>query len=340
MRRGVADACRQSDDDDGGALPEAGSVLGSMEDIDRFTNASGGDAATRAAGDLVGGGDLSTNAAAASPLAALKAATISAEAALEAAELESDLRVALQDESSLAASAVPRLEALMLRAAKTAARKPPLTQEGAAKLNTLVSRCFTRATALQEMESARAQLAEALEPSLRGEDLAVGPSDDDESSGGWIERSRGSSTADGEASTPFSFSRNIPALEKAVARAKSSAWPWQLEDAVADAETVLERWKAASRVEEALRSRDVARIRREISYATKQFPALDCASAEDRLATLDAERNLEGGDQRLRAYFAASKMARAGAGSPTRRRRRCSRRSARAFKSRTPSTSR
>ena len=160
------------------------------------------------------------------------------------------------------------------------------------------------------MESARAQLAEALEPSLRGEDLAVGPSDDDES-GGWIERRSRGSTADGEASTPFSFSRNIPALEKAVARAKSSAWPWQLEDAVGDAETVLERWKAASRVEEALRSRDVARIRREISYATKQFPALDCASAEDRLATLDAERNLEGGDQRLRAYFAASKMARA-----------------------------
>ena len=315
-RRGVADASAEDDDDDGVALPEAGSVLGSMEDIDRFTNASGGDAATRAAGDLVGGGGLSTNAAAASPLAALKAATISAEAALEAAELESDLRVALQDESSLAASAVPRLEALMLRAAKTAARKPPLTQEGAAKLNTLVSRCFTRAVALQEMESARAQLAEALEPSLRGADLAVGPSDDDES-GGWIERrSRGSSTADGEASTPFSFSRNIPALEKAVARAKSSAWPWQLEDAVGDAETVLERWKAASRVEEALRSRDVARIRREISYATKQFPALDCASAEDRLATLDAERNLEGGDQRLRAYFAASKMARAGGREP------------------------
>jgi hypothetical protein len=75
-----------------------------------------------------------------------------AEAALEAVELEGDLRTTLQDEASLNVASVPKLEHLMLRAAKVAERKPPLTNEGAAKLNTLVSRCFSRATALQEME--------------------------------------------------------------------------------------------------------------------------------------------------------------------------------------------
>ena len=129
-----------------------------MEDIDRF-GAKTSDA---------GGGD-------ARGLAALRAAVAGAEAALEAVELEGDLRSTLQDQGSLDVAAVPRLEALMLRAAKVAERKPPLTQEGAAKLNTLVSRCFSRATALQEMEGARAVLAEALEPSLRGRDISPGP---------------------------------------------------------------------------------------------------------------------------------------------------------------------
>ena len=244
----------------------AGSALASMEDIDRFDT----EGASAASGVGAGG------------LAALRAAVASAESALEAVELESDLRATLQDESSLNVSSVPRLEHLMLRAAKVAERKPPLTQEGAAKLNTLVSRCFSRATALQEMEGARAELAEALEPSLRGYDLALG----------------GVDLADA-----------TPRLEKAIARAKSAAWPWQLEDAVRDAETVLERWAAIGRVEAALASRVSSKIRREIAYASKAHPNLDLREARKRLAELDAEAALEGGDQRLKAYFAASKMA-------------------------------
>ena len=182
----------EDDDDADPATPAAaGSLLGTMEDIDRF-----------GAKKSDGGGD-------ARGLAALRAAVAGAEAALEAVELEGDLRATLQDQGSLDVAAVPRLEALMLRAAKVAERKPPLTQEGAAKLNTLVSRCFSRATALQEMEGARASLAEALEPSLRGRDISPG------------------SLEPGD----------VPRLEKAVARARTSAWPWQLEDAVAEAES-------------------------------------------------------------------------------------------------------
>ena len=244
----------------------AGSALASMEDIDRFVTEGASSGSETGAGGLV----------------ALRAAVASAEAALEAAELESDLRATLQDESSLNVSSVPRLENLMLRAAKVAERKPPLTEEGAAKLNTLVSRCFSRATALQEMDGARAALAEALEPSLRGRDLALGGVD---------------------------LSDATPRLEKAIARAKSSAWPWQLEDAVRDAETVLERWAAIGRVEAALASRVSSKIRREIAYASKAHPNLDLRDARKRLAELDAEAALEGGDQRLKAYFAASKMA-------------------------------
>jgi len=83
------------------------------------------------------------------------------------------LRAALADETSLEVGAVPRLEKLMLRAAKVAEKKPPLTQEGAAKLNALTSRCFSRATALQEMEEARAALAAALEPSRSAGDASL-----------------------------------------------------------------------------------------------------------------------------------------------------------------------
>ena len=50
----------------------------------------------------------------------------------------------------------------------------PLTQEGAAKLNALVSRVQSRTTALQEMEGVKAGLVEALELNLRGGDLASG----------------------------------------------------------------------------------------------------------------------------------------------------------------------
>ena len=250
------------------ATPAAvGSLLGTMEDIDRFG------AKTSDAG---GGG--------ARGLAALRAAVAGAEAALEAVELEGDLRVTLQDQGSLDVAAVPRLEALMLRAAKVAERKPPLTQEGAAKLNTLVSRCFSRATALQEMEGARASLAEALEPSLRGRDISPG------------------SLEPGD----------VPRLEKAVARARTSAWPWQLEDAVAEAESTLERWRALAAVDSAMKSRSVARLRDAVGTCAAKHPSLDLSSAVALLSELDAERAMEDGDQRLRTYFAASKVAWAG----------------------------
>ena len=63
-------------------------------------------------------------------LTTLREAVRAAEAALDAVALEGDLRTALADETSLEVSAVPKLEALMVRAAKVAERKPPLTQEG------------------------------------------------------------------------------------------------------------------------------------------------------------------------------------------------------------------
>ena len=257
----------EEDDDADPATPAAaGSLLGTMEDIDRF-----------GAKKSDGGGD-------ARGLAALRAAVAGAEAALEAVELEGDLRATLQDQGSLDVAAVPRLEALMLRAAKVAERKPPLTQEGAAKLNTLVSRCFSRATALQEMEGARASLAEALEPSLRGRDISPG------------------SLEPGD----------VPRLEKAVARARTSAWPWQLEDAVAEAESTLERWRALEAVDSAMKSRSVARLRDAVGTCAAKHPSLDLSSAVALLSELDAERAMEDGDQRLRTYFAASKVAWAG----------------------------
>ena len=256
----------EEDDADPATPAAAGSLLGTMEDIDRF-----------GAKKSDGGGD-------ARGLAALRAAVAGAEAALEAVELEGDLRATLQDQGSLDVAAVPRLEALMLRAAKVAERKPPLTQEGAAKLNTLVSRCFSRATALQEMEGARASLAEALEPSLRGRDISPG------------------SLEPGD----------VPRLEKAVARARTSAWPWQLEDAVAEAESTLERWRALEAVDSAMKSRSVARLRDAVGTCAATHPSLDLSSAVALLSELDAERAMEDGDQRLRTYFAASKVAWAG----------------------------
>lgn len=233
-----------------------------------------------------------------SNISILRDAVNAAEAALEAAELEGDLRIALADETSLEVSAVPKLEALMLRAAKVAERKPPLTQEGAAKLNALTSRCFSRATALQEMEEARAALAKALEPSLRGEDLLLMSSS---SSGGTGETS--------SASTGLDHKTSVPSLERAIARAKAAAWPWQLADAVVDAENVLERWQAIGRVRDALQGRDMKKIKREIQYAKKAHPEVETRGAEKMLAELEAEDALEGGDRRLKAYFAASKMA-------------------------------
>ena len=258
-------------------------------DVDRF-----------ASGANEGGDDKkekSSNTTSSASLASLRAAVDAAEAALEAVSLEGDLRAALADETSLEVSAVPRLEGLMLRAAKVAERKPPLTQEGAAKLNALTSRCFSRATALQEMEEARAALAKALEPSLRGEDLQIfvrgGTGEDEE------ERPSGD----------FDYKTAVPALERAVSRARTSAWPWQLADAAQDAETVLERWRAIGRVRDALETRNAEKIRREIAYAKKAFPEIETRGAERALAELEAEDALEGGDRRLKAYFAASKMA-------------------------------
>ena len=101
-------------------------------------------------------------------------------------------------------------------------------------------------------------------------------------------------------------------LEKAVARARASAWPWQLEEAAADAEKILERWRELGRVEAAMASRSAARLRRSLTEARRRHPSLDTREAEKLLSELDAEQALEGGDQRLKAYFAASKVAWAG----------------------------
>jgi hypothetical protein len=240
-----------------------------------------------------------TSSTSSSALATLRAAVDAAEAAAAAAALEGDLRAALADETSLEVGAVPRLEKLMLRAAKVAEKKPPLTQEGAAKLNALTSRCFSRATALQEMEEARAALAAALEPSRSAGDasLFVDAADDR------------SVNANDRSVNAFDHLSAVPALERAVARARASAWPWQLADAVTDAEATLERWRAIGRVRDAIDSRDVAKIRREIAYARKAHPEVETRGAERALAELEAEDALEGGDRRLKAYFAASKMA-------------------------------
>ena len=58
------------------------------------------------------------------------------------------------------------------------------------------------------------------------------------------------------------------------------------------------------------------KIKREIAYAKKAHSEVETAGVEKLLAELEAEDALEGGDRRLKAYFAASKMAWAG-GSPT-----------------------
>ena len=277
-------------------------------DVDRFASAKAANASWQEDVSERPAESLSPEESTAS-LASLRAAVDAAEAALEAVALEGDLRGALADETSLSVSAVPRLERLMLRAAKIAERKPPLTPEGAAKLNALTSRCFSRATALQEMEEARAALAAALEPSLRGEEALFpsrGGDDDGESS------TDGRQSGDGVAGNTrraFDHSSAVPALERAVARARASAWPWQLADAVRDAELVLERWRAIARVRAAFDSRDVAKIRREMAYAKKAHPEVETRGAERALAELEAEDALEGGDRRLKAYFAASKMA-------------------------------
>ena len=100
----------------------------------------------------------------------------------------------------------------MLRAAKVAEKKPPLTQEGAAKLNALTSRCFSRATALQEMEEARAALAAALEPSRSAGVASLFVQ----------EGTKKSRSADDRSVNVNAFDHLIavPALERAVARAR------------------------------------------------------------------------------------------------------------------------
>ena len=267
-------------------------------DVDRFASrlARGVDATANANAK-----EEKTSSTSSSALATLRGAVDAAEAAAAAAALESDLRAALADETSLEVGAVPRLEKLMLRAAKVAEKKPPLTQEGAAKLNALTSRCFSRATALQEMEEARAALAAALEPSRSAGVASLFVQ----------EGTKKSRSADDRSVNANAFDHLIavPALERAVARARASAWPWQLADAVADAETTLERWRAIGRVRDAIDSRDVAKIRREIAYARKAHPEVETRGAERALAEMEAEDALEGGDRRLKAYFAASKMA-------------------------------
>ena len=91
--RPIDDEDEEENDDevaDAATPAAAGSLLGTMEDIDRF-GAKTSDA---------GGGD-------ARGLAALRAAVAGAEAALEAVELEGDLRSTLQDKGSLDVAAVP-----------------------------------------------------------------------------------------------------------------------------------------------------------------------------------------------------------------------------------------
>ena len=214
---------------------------------------------------------------------ALTEAVIGAERALRAAALEEDLRIALADESSRTIESVPRLEALLLHATKLAASGPPLTQAGAAKLNTLVSRVQSRATALQNMEGARAALLEAMTPATNGSDAAVG-----------------GITAD-----------DVKMLEDALARARSSAWPWQLDELIEKAERVLVRWRRLERLETAILSRSKTELRLALEEAQRDPDTtdLDTRRAKKVLSELDAESALEGGDQRLRAYFAASKVA-------------------------------
>jgi|TARA_B110000967_G_scaffold28591_1_gene26673 hypothetical protein len=83
-------------------------------DVDRFASGVGDDVTAMTKNNLT----------------TLREAVRAAEAALDAVALEGDLRTALADDTSLEVSAVPKLEALMVRAAKVAERKPPLTQEG------------------------------------------------------------------------------------------------------------------------------------------------------------------------------------------------------------------
>jgi hypothetical protein len=44
----------------------------------------------------------------------------------------------------------------------------------------------------------------------------------------------------------------MPRLEQAILRAKTAAWPWQLEQSVTSAEKVLERWRALVVIEAAM----------------------------------------------------------------------------------------
>ena len=214
---------------------------------------------------------------------ALTAAVIGAERALRAATFEGELRAALADDSSRSVEAVPRLEALLIHAAKLASNGPPLTQEGAAKLNTLVSRVQSRATALQNMDNARAALIEAMTPSVDGVDRAVGGI----------------------------TSEDVKVLEDALTQARSSAWPWQLDELIDKAESVLVRWRRLERLETAILSRSKTELRLAIEESQQDSDSsdVDMRRAKTVLSELEAESALEGGDQRLRAYFAASKVA-------------------------------
>ena len=208
-----------------------------------------------------------------------------AEFALEAIALESDMRKTLADEASRTYDSIPTLENLLLRATNLASSGLPLTQEGAAKLNALVSRVQSRTTALQEMEGVKAGLVEALELNLRGGDLA---------SGGVAEL-------------------DVMKLEEAIRRAKASAWPWKLEEEVVKATIVLEKWQSLRRVEDAIASRSKRNIKLAIEEAEAKFTAeedkIDLRRAKIALEELEAEDALEGGDKRLKAYFMASKVA-------------------------------
>ena len=195
------------------------------------------------------------------------------------------MRKTLADEASRTYDSIPTLENLLLRATNLASSGLPLTQEGAAKLNALVSRVQSRTTALQEMEGVKAGLVEALELNLRGGDLA---------SGGVAEL-------------------DIMKLEEAIRRAKASAWPWKLEEEVVKATIVLEKWQSLRRVEDAIASRSKRNIKLAIEEAEAKFTAeedkIDLRRAKIALEELEAEDALEGGDKRLKAYFMASKVA-------------------------------
>jgi serine/threonine protein kinase len=208
-----------------------------------------------------------------------------AEFALEAIALESDMRKTLADEASRTYDSIPTLENLLLRATNLASSGLPLTQEGAAKLNALVSRIQSRTTALQEMEGVKAGLVEALELNLRGGDLA---------SGGVAEL-------------------DVMKLEEAIRRAKASAWPWKLEEEVVKATIVLGKWQSLRKVEDAIASRSKRNIKLAIEEAEAKFTAeedkIDLRRAKIALEELEAEDALEGGDKRLKAYFMASKVA-------------------------------